>query len=35
MISRYGLAVATSIMLYMVVKKPTNEIARRVARASK
>ncbi len=27
---RYGLAVATSIMFYMVVKKPSSDIARRV-----
>ncbi|KAK0390773.1 hypothetical protein NLU13_0276 [Sarocladium strictum] len=29
----YGLAFATSIMLYMVIKKPTSEIARRVSRS--
>jgi surfeit locus 1 family protein len=27
---RYGLAVATSIMFYMVVKKPPSDISRRV-----
>ena len=27
---RYGLAVATSIMFYMVVKKPPTDLARRV-----
>ena len=32
---RYGLAVATSIMLYMVIKKPSSEVARRVSRASR
>ncbi|CAG7555002.1 unnamed protein product [Fusarium equiseti] len=29
----YGLAFATSIMLWMVVKKPANDVARRVARS--
>lgn len=32
--SRYGLCLATSIMLYMVAKKPASGIARR-AQASK
>lgn len=29
-IYRYGLAIATSIMFYMVVKKPPTDISRRV-----
>lgn len=31
----YGLSLATSIMLWMVIKKPTPEIARRANRASR
>lgn len=31
--SRYGLAVATSIMLWMVIKRPSSEITRRVRRS--
>lgn len=32
-IKRYALSVATSIMLYMVIKRPSSEVARRVRRS--